>query len=169
MLPPATAFRFNAPIAAVSDSPMYSYHCLTVPPEVAEAMKANKQRRMVGTMNGHPFNLALQGRAGDETRFLALSRPTMRALKARAGDVVRVECWPDPTPDQVELCEELTEVLAQEPEAAARFYGFTAGKQRSLAHYVHSAKRVDTRINRALELAYKLRTHTLYGDRRDIG
>ena len=72
-----------------------------------------------------------------------------------------VRCEPDPTPQAVELGEELTEVLAQEPEAAARFYAMTPGRQRSLAHYVLSAKRVDTRIKRALELAYKIKTNTL--------
>lgn len=162
----APSFHFTAPAEPLGDSPHFVHHGLPVPPEVVAEMKARKERRLIGTMNGHPFNLALHGRADDETRYLLLSRQTMRALKARAGDLIRVECAPDPTPDQVTLCEELTEVLAQEPEAAARFYAFTPGKQRSLAHYVHSAKRVDTRINRALELAYKLRTHTLYGDQR---
>ena len=33
-----------------------------------------------------------------------------------------------------------------------------------MAHYVGSAKGLDTRINRAVELARKLRTRTLYGD-----
>lgn len=163
---PAPSFHFTAPAEPLGDSPQFVHHCLPVPPEVVAAMKARRERRLVGTLNGHPFNLALQGRAGEETRYLLLSRQTMRHLKARAGDLIRVECAPDPTPDQVELGEELAEVLAQEPEAATRFYGFTPGRQRSLAHYVHSAKRVDTRISRALELAHKLKTNTLYGDLR---
>jgi hypothetical protein len=33
-----------------------------------------------------------------------------------------------------------------------------------MAGYVTGAKREETRIKRALEMAYKLRTHTLYGD-----
>jgi hypothetical protein len=36
--------------------------------------------------------------------------------------------------------------------------------QRSIASYVTSAKRQETRIKRALELAHKLKTYTLYGD-----
>ena len=50
------------------------------------------------------------------------------------------------------------------PSAAARFASLTPGRQRSLAYYVDSAKRDATRIRRALDLAHKLKTHTLYGD-----
>jgi hypothetical protein len=38
----------------------------------------------------------------------------------------------------------------------------TVGMQRSLAHYVSSVKNTDSRIKRALELAYKMKTETLY-------
>ena len=41
----------------------------------------------------------------------------------------------------------------------------TPGRQRGLAYYITSAKTTDTRLKRALEIAHKLRTHTLYGDR----
>jgi uncharacterized protein YdeI (YjbR/CyaY-like superfamily) len=54
--------------------------------------------------------------------------------------------------------------LEQDEEAAARFYAMTRGRQRSLASYVTSAKREETRVKRAVELAHKLRTRTLYGD-----
>ncbi|MEM8488954.1 MAG: YdeI/OmpD-associated family protein, partial [Bacteroidota bacterium] len=70
----------------------------------------------------------------------------------------------DPDPDHVELGEELEEVLAMDEEAAARFYSFTPGKRRGLAHHVNSAKREATRIKRALEIAHKVRTYTLYDD-----
>jgi hypothetical protein len=38
----------------------------------------------------------------------------------------------------------------------------TVGMQRSLAYYVSSVKNTDSRIKRALELAYKMKTETLY-------
>ncbi len=163
--PQSQPYRFTAPIESVGDEgPMYGYHCLVVPPAVAAEMKARKLRRLTGTLNGVPFDLALQSRAGEATRYLGLSRQTLRALKARVGDAVMVVCQPDETPDEVALAEELYEVFQLEPEAAARFHALTPGRRRSLAYYVSSAKGIDTRIKRAMELAYKLRTNTLYGD-----
>ena len=60
--------------------------------------------------------------------------------------------------------EELEEVLRQDAEAFARWQTFTTGKKRSLALYVTTAKRIETRIKRALELAEKIRTNQLHSD-----
>ena len=157
-------YRFTAAVAALDDSPMFVHHCLPVPPAIAAEMKVRRLRRLTGTLNGRPFNLALHGRAGEEERILLLSRQTLRDLKAGPGDAITVVCEPDAAPDEVALPEELAEVFDQEPEAAGRFHALTPGRRRSLVHYVSSAKGVDTRIKRALDLAYKLRTNTLYGD-----
>ena len=157
-------YRFTGPVEPLSDSPMFVSHCLVVPAELAADLRVRKLRRLIGTLNHLPFNLALQSRAGDDARFLLLSRQTLREIKARAGDPITVVCQPDETPDEITLPEELAEVFDHEPEAAARFHALTPGRRRSLVHYVSSAKGVDTRIKRALELACKLRTNTLYGD-----
>jgi hypothetical protein len=52
--------------------------------------------------------------------------------------------------------------MEQDEEAGKIFFGMTVGMQRSLAHYVSSVKNTDSRIKRALELAYKMKTETLY-------
>ena len=67
-------------------------------------------------------------------------------------------------PDKIDLCEELKAVLEQDLEAAARFCEFTPGRQRGLAYYVNSAKRVETRVRRALEVVHKLKSRTLRMD-----
>lgn len=165
-MPAPRTFSFSAPLQRLGEvSAQFVHHYLPVPLEVVAALQADGTRRLVGTLNGHPFNLAIHGRKDGGEPFLLMSRGTMRDIKARLGDVVRVVCHPDPAPTTIELGEELTEVLEQEPEAAARFHALTPGRRRSLAHYVLSAKAVDTRIRRALELAHKLKTNTLYGDR----
>ncbi len=143
---------------------MFVHHCLPLPADLVADMKARKLRRLNGTLNGHPFSLAPYGRAGEAEKFLLLSRQTLRSLKAGAGETLEVVCQPDDNPNDVPLPEELHEVLDQDEAAANRFHALTPGRRRSLVHYVSSAKGVDTRINRALELARKLRTYTLYGD-----
>ena len=54
--------------------------------------------------------------------------------------------------------------LDQDDAARARWDTFTPGRQRSLLVYITGAKTEPTRIKRALDLAQKIRTHSLYGD-----
>lgn len=138
-------------------------HYLPVPPEIADALLAAGHRRVVATLNGTAFRRAIQG-SRDGERFILLGRDILRAIDAGFGDLVEVVLVPDPEPGHIELGAEFEAVLAQDEEAAARFYAMTPGRRRSLAYYVTSAKREETRLARALELAHKLRTHTLYGD-----
>ena len=153
-------FAFVAPVL-VHESGM-RIHYLPLPPAVDAALRADKVRRVVATLNGHTVRRGIQSRAASG-RHLALSRDLMRTLGVAYGDLVEVELLADPEPDHVELGE-LAAALAADPEARARFETFTTGKRRSLAHYVTSAKRPATRESRAEEIARKLRTHTLYGD-----
>ena len=119
-------------------------------------------------MNGNEYRRAITGRKDGE-RYVVVSKEMMKEIDVAFGDTVLVDLRPDPEPDRVELCEELVVALDQDKEAGKRFYGMTPGMQRSLNLYVTGAKRTETRIKRALELAHKLRTNTLYGDRQDDG
>ncbi len=159
-LPPTEPFA--APVLRQSGG--YNSHYLPVPLEIADAYKSAGVKRVIATLNGKPFNRAILGNADGE-RFLIVGLPILREIMAHLGDIVMIELKPDPEPDRIDLGIEFTEVLEMDEEAAERFYSFTPGHQRSMAYYVTSAKREETRIKRALELAHKLRTRTLYGDR----
>ena len=138
------------------------YHLVPVPAESAAALLAAGTRRVVAVLNGHAVRRALTQHDGGTV--LMLGRDTMRAVGVAEGDTVFADVSPDPEPDRVDLGDEFEAVLAQDAEAAERFFGFTPGRQRSMAIYVTGAKQTETRTRRALELARKLRTHTLYGD-----
>ncbi len=161
-LPPPS---FAAPVLMLdAASGRFVQHWLPLSPEVVEALRNAGHRRLVGTLNGVPIRLAqhtIEGQPG-----LLLSRQTLRAARARPGDTLQAVLQPDPTPDAIELGEEFAEVLLQDEAAAARFHSLTLGRQRGLAHYATSAKTPETRLKRALELARKLRTNTLYGDQK---
>jgi hypothetical protein len=116
------------------------------------------------TIGQKTYRRALGGRKDGE-RLLVISQPMLRELGLRLGDAVESMLASDPDPEQIDIPEAFTEVLAQDPAAAERFWSFTPGRQRGLVHYVASAKRVDTQIKRSLELAEKIRTHNLYDDR----
>ena len=157
----AGEFHFAAPVLRLETG--MKMHYLPIPEEMAVVLQERKVRRVIGTLNGVPVNRGIMGsKEGD--CYLILGRSLLRDIGVILGDTVEAELEEDPNPDHVDIGEEFEAVLEEDQEAANRFYNMTPGKKRSLAHYVTSAKRVETRIKRALELAYKLRTYTLYGD-----
>lgn len=140
------------------------FHYLPLPEEIAQPFLASGLRRVLATLNGHTLRRAIQGGAETEP-FLLVGVGLLRRIGAASGDLVDIRLEPDPNPEEIELAEELVLALEIDEEAAARFYSFTPGRRRSLAHYVNSARRAETRLKRALELAEKIRTHTLHSDR----
>ena len=139
------------------------HHILTVPPEVAKTFEEASIKRVLLELNGKQYRRAIQ-RKKDGRRIIVLGQDILKEVGIQLGDQVEVSLQPDADPNYVETGEELAEVLAQDDEARARWETFSVGKRRSLALYVTTAKRVDTRIKRAMELAEKIRTHTLHGD-----
>ncbi|MBC8081641.1 MAG: YdeI/OmpD-associated family protein, partial [Hymenobacter sp.] len=107
-------------------------------------------QRVLVTLNGHPLRRGLLPRA-DGSRYLLFGQLVCRRLGLRVGDTLRVTLAPDPNPDQVDLPEELAEGLEAWPEAAAGFARLTPGRQRGIAYRVDSAKRAETRLQRAMQ------------------
>lgn len=138
------------------------YHYLPVPPESAARLVASGTRRVVAVLNGVPVRRAVMTLAGAPVLIVGL--PLLRTIGAAPGDTVLVDAHPDPDPDRIDLGDEFEAALADDAEASNRFFAFTPGRQRSIASYVTSAKRPETRLKRALEVAHKVRTNTLYGD-----
>jgi len=151
---------FAAPVLLSESWP--SYHTVPVPDAVAAVLVASGTRRVVGLLNGVPIRRALVSLDGGTV--MIVGRSLLREAGLSAGDTAFVDIEPDPEPDRVDLGAEFEAALAADVEASERFFGFTPGRQRSLASYVTEAKRPETRVRRALDLAHTLRTHTLYGD-----
>lgn len=154
--------EFAAPVLRLETG--LKQHYVPLPDDVARDFLDRGIKRVIVSLNGRPYRRAIQSRRGG-LRFVMLSKVILREIGALEGETVLVAIKPDPQPQRVELGEEFEAVLAQDEEAAARFYSMTPGTQRSLAHYTTSAKRPETRLKRALELAHKLKTRTLHSDR----
>ena len=140
-------------------------HYTPVPTDIAEAVIKTGSRRVIVAINGTSIRRAVQNNKHGEF-FLLLGQAFLKDIGVVFGDVLTLSLKSDPDPDYVELGEEFTEVLEMDEEAAARFFSFTPGKQRGLATHVNGAKKAETRIKRALEIAHKLKTYTLYGDKK---
>lgn len=141
-----------------------SMHFVQVPMDLVKQFVDSGVKRVLGEVNGAPFRLALIS-DGEGGRKLMIGTPLRKAAKTFEGGNVTVTIWPDPDPDRIDLPDEFAIMLEQDEEAAAKFYALTPGKQRSLAYYAASAKQVDTRIKRAIELAHKLKHNALYAQK----
>jgi hypothetical protein len=151
-------FRFNGILKILDSNP--SYTMVSIPSEIISELPESGRLRTLGKMNGAEFSLAIQGRKNGNGFFMVGSA-LRRAAKITTGDPVEIE-FNLTDPDFLELPEELKEVMEQDEEACKIFFGMTVGMQRSLSHYVSSVKNTDSRIKRAMELAYKMKTETLY-------
>lgn len=134
-----------------------------IPEEILDT-RPEYRVRAEGLINGIPFNLSpLSQKYGP--KFFMVSATLRKQLKAQIGDTVLVIFeWVDA--NKLDLPEELEAVLAQDEDFNKLFSAFTVGKQRGLVHYINSAKTIDTRIKRSLEIAFKVKTNTLYSDKK---
>ncbi len=151
-------YRFKGILKILDSNP--SYTMVSIPSEIISELPESGRLRTIGKMNAADFSLAIQGRKNGNGFFMVGSA-LRKAAKITNGDYVDVE-FNLTDLDYLELPEELKEVMEQDEEAGKIFFGMTIGMQRSLAHYVSSVKNTDSRIKRAMELAYKMKTETLY-------
>ena len=161
---PDEPFVFAAPLLR-SDSGFLKQHYLPIPLDISDAFHEAGVKRLIVVLNGTSYRRALLGRLDGE-RFIYISQSVMKAADISLGDMVELSLSADPEPDRIDIPEELVIVLEDDEPAARRFYSMTPGKQRGLSHYISSAKREATRIKRSFEIAEKLRTYTLYGDKK---
>lgn len=152
-------FYFESPIQRLND--WMRMHVVRIPDAVADAMKATGARRFVGTMNGMKVNRAMQFR--EEVGYIfTLGNEVLTKARLSEGDLVALIVRVDPNPDHIELPETFEQVLEQDEEAHAKWEALTPGSKRSLVHYLNTAKRHETKIKRALEVAHKLKTDGFY-------
>ncbi len=140
-------------------------HIVPIPPEIGEEYVEAGARRVIALLNGAEVRRYLfQTKDGEHA--IMVGKSVIRDLGLPTEEPLIVELRPDPDPDRVDLCPELVAALALDEPASERFYGLSPGRQRSFALHVCGGKRSATREKRALEVARKLRTYTLYDDLR---
>ena len=161
-MPRARPLSFTATVVRLETG--MRYHALPVPDDVASKFKAAGVRRLIAVINGHTCKRALQNHA-DGGSFLIVGGDLLKTCGLKLRSTATVSLTPDPEPDALDMPEAFALVLEQDDEARARWETFPVGRQRSLLHYISSAKQEATQIKRAWELAEKIRMHTLYGDK----
>jgi hypothetical protein len=144
---------------------MQFYHGIYVPFDVLDVYGTRSKVRVYASFNGQTVERALIP-DGNGRHFLILGGDLRREIGLTLGERVAVSLTRDPRPDgEVEPCEELAAAIEFEDGAAEKYALLKPGQRRGLNYYITQGKRPETRAKRAVEVAHKVATSTLYGQR----
>lgn len=135
---------------------------VVIPADVVEALQATGRTSVVGTIDGRPIRhqfmpYVFEG-IGRQV-VMAVNKATRDAIGKVAGDTVEFDLERDDRSRSadVTLPVELVKALAADPAARSTFDGLAPSRRREYADHVATAKRPDTRLRRAADVAARLR------------
>ncbi|MEL7223238.1 MAG: YdeI/OmpD-associated family protein, partial [Bacteroidota bacterium] len=131
--------------------------CVAVPDEVAIRFKEAGVSRIVCMINEDDHYHCAINKSKQHGYFILFSKARQKATGVSAGDELEVTLLADESEYGMPMPKEWAEVLAIDEDAYERFQKLTPGRQRNILHLVGSAKREETRINRALLIAENLK------------
>lgn len=148
---------FTAVLTEV-DGPMFSY-VIRISPETTAIFRQPKGavRVLCSIKNAKEFPCALNPRG--EEYVIIVSKALIKKCALEPGIPFSVNLRSDPN-EGLLLPEELLEALLQDDRGSLLFEALLPGRKRGLIHYIRSAKTIDTRIKRALEIIAKLKQET---------
>ena len=127
---------------------------MLLPPDVATALGGLKQMRVVGTINGIPYQSSTMPYGG-RGLFLGVHKATQAAAGITFGDLLDVEVTRDDRPRVVELPPELEAAFTADPALRQRFEALAFTRRKEMAVPIGEAKLPATRAAR-LEKAIRL-------------
>jgi len=133
------------------DDSLWGFHIL-IPLEIANIfVKEKKNKRVICSFRNKEqiIHCALMpdGLGG---WFINMNKELRKKLKLNHLDEIAISIEEDNSKYGMPMPEEFQELLDYDPEGDVLFHQLTAGKQRSLIHFISKYKAVDTRINKAL-------------------
>ncbi|MEM8907103.1 MAG: YdeI/OmpD-associated family protein [Bacteroidota bacterium] len=143
-------------VLRVTQAPNGSFY-LPIPEEAALKILATFGRRILCVVSERPVLHCAVLRQKDLGYYIMLGKTSRARLGVELGEELMVQIRQDTSKYQAAVPEELLAVLQTDPEGEARFGALTAGKKRSIIHYINTAKQSETRINRALKLVERLK------------
>ena len=127
--------------------------------EVASRILEGGSRRVICVLNGAvEYSTALMPR-GDGSFVIRVNKQTREGLRLNYGSQLEIELRRDESQYGLPMPEELQKVLLQDRAGHRLFHALTAGRQRTLLHLVGSARRVETRVKRAVVVVRHLKAH----------
>ncbi len=132
-------------------------HYFVLDAVAVEQFAADGNKRVICTLNHSiTFHCALMPKK-EGGCFINVGSRICKQLGIAEGSFVMASFRPDDSPYQFDMPEELSEVLATDPDASNAFHSLTEGNQRGLIYLVTQVKSTDKRIERALRIADQIR------------
>lgn len=126
---------------------------IEVPAEVLDALAGGKRPTVLLSINGFDFSLTLGSMGG--RAMIPLSAERRTAAGVGAGDEVDIEINLAEALREVEMPDDLTAALADEPTARAFLDGQSFSLRKEWARWITEAKKPETRaarVSKAVEL-----------------
>ncbi|WP_069661301.1 YdeI/OmpD-associated family protein [Arcticibacter eurypsychrophilus] len=151
--------EFQAVLQPVEGSMVH--HVIPVPLDVCTLFRENKGAiRILCSIKGlEEFPCALNPR---EDRYVIMASKQLIKKHKLLTDVPFVVSIRSDLNDGLEIPDELLEVLNQDDHFRSMFDALLPGHKRGILYYIRTAKSVDTRIKRCLDLAYKIKAGLLH-------
>ena len=118
-----------------------------VPFNTEEAYGSKARVPVQGTVNGVAFRSSLMP-DGEGGHFMVVNKSLQRAAHAGPGDTVEVVLDLDTALRRVEAPPDLSDALATDAAAQARFEAMPYSHQKEYVDWIESAKRAETRTGR---------------------
>ena len=145
----ASKIRFKAKLLRPIDSEKAeSWTFLTLPKNASAKLPTRGQLPIEGTINGFPFQAALEP-DGQKSHWLKVDRKLTEAAGAEAGEIVALEIAPAGKDTEPEVPADLKKTLAAAaPQTRAVWSDITPNARRDWVHWIASAKQEETRTRR---------------------
>lgn len=137
------------------------FYFIAFPFNVEKEFQSRSSVRVKGMLNGVGMDRALKP-LGDGTHYILISPELRRKAGLRLGTEADIVLRQNETPDELELPEELEAAFELEPEARDLFEGHIPSVRRGVIYWINSAKRPETRAQRAAEMLRRILTGTLH-------
>jgi hypothetical protein len=139
-------YHFEAPLEALEA--VYGYQGIVFPHDVEQLWGTRQRVRVRVALFGQELRRSLIP-IGDGHHCIMIGKHLREPHHIALGDRIAASLWLDPEPEMAELPEELAVVLDMEPQARTFYDQLTLGVRRGLGIWIGSAKRPETRANRA--------------------
>ncbi len=143
-------YQFTAKITKRDFGRMF-YTVVFAPKKTAREVHLikNPRLRIKGRIAGVPFSGAFQPNGGEW--YLILSKQFLKEAEVAMGDKVTVD-FKIADQDEVDVPADLLVELRRRSDVLEAWEGLTAGRRRGLAYRVATAKRIETREQRIMEV-----------------
>jgi len=131
-----------------------TYTILRLPPDVADALTAQRAKRVEGEINDHPVNLGLSRAPVVDGLFLWAGQSLLDRIGITPGEWLEVRLRPAPD-DRVDVADDIAAAL-RAAGVSDRWEALTAGKRRGMLYQIDTAKTAPTRAKRIAALIASL-------------